>query len=90
MIHEILQALQPPDYRRIPQRYWVYISSDVLYKDFRKGLGGMKDTETIRLLISKAFNIPLTDKDMAALKWLINEYCEAEFVEILEKEIEND
>lgn len=50
----------------------------------------MKDTETIRLLISKAFNIPLTDKDMAALKWLINEYCEAEFVEILEKEIDND
>ncbi len=50
----------------------------------------MKDTETIRLLISKAFNITLTDKDMVVLKWLINEYCEAEFVEILEKEIEND
>lgn len=50
----------------------------------------MKDTETIRLLISKAFNIPLTDKDMVALKWLVNEYSEAEFDEILEKEIEND
>lgn len=42
MIHEILQALQLPDYRRIPQRHWVHISSDLLYKDFRKGLGGMR------------------------------------------------
>ena len=42
MIHEILHALQPPDYRRIPQWHWVYISSDLLYKDFWKGLGGMR------------------------------------------------
>ena len=42
MIHEILQALQPPYYRRIPQRHWVHISSDLLYKDFWKGLGGMR------------------------------------------------
>lgn len=90
MIHEILQALQPPDYRRIPQRYRVYISPIMLYKDFWKGLGGMRDTEIIRLLISKVFDITLTDKGMKVLKWLVNEYSEAEFAEILEKEIDND
>lgn len=45
----------------------------------------MKDTEIIRLIISRTFNIALTDKDMKTLKWLVNEYCEAEFAEILEK-----
>lgn len=50
----------------------------------------MRDTEIIRLLISKVFDITLTDKDMKVLKWLVNEYSEAEFTEILEKEIDND